>query len=104
MSRPNRRGALHATLALVAAAGAAGAGGCATDGEVSGSVGVSYGYGVYYGSAWGDDNWYGGGSIDVGPPNTPPPSTRPERPPHVSHQPARPLPPSRPAGGGGRRR
>jgi len=107
MSSSNPADALRIAFGLLAAVAAALVGGCATDGGGSASVGVgvSYGYGVYYGSACCYDNWYGGGSIDVGPPDARPPSTPGGgRPPHVSNLPSRPMPPSRPAGGGGRRR
>jgi hypothetical protein len=94
-------------LALLACAAAAVTGGCAGDGSGGGSA--EFGYGVYYGSAWGYDDIYYDGPIYVGPPDSPPPGTNPPRPdarpPHVSHQPVRPMPPSRPAPrGGGRRR
>ena len=49
---------------------------------------------AYYGSAWGDDRWYDGGPIHVGPPAPQPPGARP---PHVAHLPARPMPAPRPA-------
>jgi hypothetical protein len=68
---------------------------------------VEYGYGVYYGSTVGYNDWYaaGGGPIYVGPPAGPPPGAIGGGPPHVSNLPARPLPAPRPmAGGGGRRR
>jgi len=88
-------------------------GACA--GGEGGYTDVEYGYGgVYYASAWGNDPWYHGGPVYVGPPVAPPPpgaiGGRPPSgaigggPPHVSNLPARPLPPSRPAGGGGGRR
>jgi hypothetical protein len=111
MSRGPRQ--LCAAFTVLAGVACTLAAGCAGDGSTSVSMG--FGYGVYYGSAWmDDDDWYHGGSIDVGPPSTPPPSAgRPPgaRPPSGAHpsQPiARPMPPPRPApqpaGGGGRRR
>ncbi len=104
MRRANRgrtwRNALTALACIAATVIAA----CAGGGD-GGYTSVEYGYGgVYYASAW-NAGWYGGGPVYVGPPVTPPPpGAIGGGPPHVSNLPARPLPPSRPMGGGGRRR
>ena len=89
---------LRFAFTLIAGAVVAVAGGCATNGGGSGSVG--YGYGVYYGSTW-NDPWYDGGPIYIGPPGnpssppggSPPPSASSPRP---SHPIARPMPRPRP--------
>ena len=90
-------------LAACAYAAAIVSGGCAGGGDGYTSVDYDYGYGVYYGSAW-EAGWYGGGPVYVGPPAARPPGAIGGGPPHVSNLPARPLPPARPAGGGGGRR
>jgi hypothetical protein len=98
------RGALTALVCTAAAV----VGACAGGGGDGGYTSVEYGYGVYYGSAVGYNDWYaaGGRPVYVGPPvATPPPGAiGGARPPHVSNLPARPLPPARPVGGGGGRR
>lgn len=92
-----------AVLGIFAASLAGALAGCGVP-----TAGSGYGYGAYYGSPWGYDPWYGGGAIYVGPPaDIDRPGTRPpaSRPPHVSHQPVRPMPPPRPMPrGAGRRR
>ena len=83
---------LRSMVVLLACAELVFAAGCAG----SGSASVGYSYGAYYGSPWGPNYYYGGGPVYVGPPDT--------RPPQAAQLPSRPMPPSRPAGGAGRRR
>lgn len=103
MRRANRGHPWRNALTAFACTAATVVGGCA--GGDGGYTSVEYGYGgVYYASAW-NDPWYHGGPVYVGPPPvTRPPGAIGGGPPHVSNLPARPLPPSRPAGGGGGRR